>query len=157
MRNDFQAVDFIDLPEFFQQLFLELTLITFAPFLHVAVTSRRNIPVFTTFPGCQPFMQVACVTVRHVSSPLPPSPVPPTKCPEPSINLEGNNITVIRADDFEGLNQVQIMQLMENQIHLIEKGAFQDLVSMERLRLNNNRLRSLPDLLFSTMPNLLRL
>ncbi|XP_071038445.1 protein slit isoform X1 [Parasteatoda tepidariorum] len=73
------------------------------------------------------------------------------------INLEGNNITVIRADDFEGLNQVQIMQLMENQIHLIEKGAFQDLVNMERLRLNNNKLRSLPDLLFSTMPNLLRL
>ncbi|GFY78389.1 hypothetical protein TNIN_192611 [Trichonephila inaurata madagascariensis] len=94
----------------------------------VAVQSRRHVPVFTIYPKTVPCR-----------------------------NLEGNNITVIRADDFEGLNQVQIMQLMENQIHLIEKGAFQDLVSMERLRLNNNRLRSLPDLLFSTMPNLLRL
>ncbi|GIZ00693.1 hypothetical protein CEXT_701761 [Caerostris extrusa] len=41
---------------------------------------RRHVtkkhPRLHDVPGCQPFMQVACVTVRHVSSPLPP----PTPC-----------------------------------------------------------------------------
>ncbi|XP_067141725.1 protein slit-like isoform X1 [Centruroides vittatus] len=73
------------------------------------------------------------------------------------LNLEGNNISIIRNDDFQGLKKVKILQLMDNQIHTIENGAFQDLVSMERLRLNNNELRILPDMLLSTTPNLQRL
>lgn len=47
--------------------------------------------------------------------------------------------------------------LSNNQIHTIERGAFQDLVAMEKLRLNNNQIRHLPDLLFSNMINLKRL
>ncbi|XP_023241480.1 slit homolog 2 protein-like [Centruroides sculpturatus] len=73
------------------------------------------------------------------------------------LNLEGNNISIIRNDDFQGLKKVKILQLMDNQINTIENGAFQDLVSMERLRLNNNELRILPDMLLSTTPNLQRL
>jgi slit protein 2 len=48
-------------------------------------------------------------------------------------------------------------QLSNNQIHTIERGAFKDLVTVERLRLNNNHIRFLPDLLFSNMMNLKRL
>lgn len=83
----------------------------------------------------------------------------PANLPEEArrINLEGNNISVIRSDDFVGLRKLKILQLMDNRIHTIEKGAFKDLAAMERLRLNNNYLRSLPDLLFSNMPNLHRL
>jgi len=47
--------------------------------------------------------------------------------------------------------------LSNNQIHTIERGAFQDLVAVEKLRLNNNQIRHLPDLLFSNMMNLKRL
>lgn len=47
--------------------------------------------------------------------------------------------------------------LSNNQIHTIERGAFQDLVGVEKLRLNNNQIRHLPDLLFSNMMNLKRL
>lgn len=47
--------------------------------------------------------------------------------------------------------------LSNNQIHTIERGAFQDLVGLEKLRLNNNQIRHLPDLLFNNMMNLKRL
>lgn len=47
--------------------------------------------------------------------------------------------------------------LSSNQIHTIERGAFQDLVGVEKLRMNNNQIRYLPDLLFSNMMNLKRL
>ncbi|KAK8768657.1 hypothetical protein V5799_014877 [Amblyomma americanum] len=46
---------------------------------------------------------------------------------------------------------------MENEIHTVHRSAFADLTSMERLRLNNNKLTSLPDSLFLTMANLQRL
>ncbi|KAK7794523.1 hypothetical protein R5R35_011285 [Gryllus longicercus] len=55
------------------------------------------------------------------------------------------------------MTNLRILQLMENEIHTIERGAFQDLLALERLRINNNRLRHLPDGLFGNMPNLLRL
>ncbi|XP_046386290.1 protein slit isoform X2 [Ischnura elegans] len=55
------------------------------------------------------------------------------------------------------MGNLRILQLMDNQIHTIERGAFQDLMSLERLRMSNNRLRHLPDMLFANMPNLHRL
>uniref|UniRef100_A0A4W3I7B3 Slit homolog 1 protein n=1 Tax=Callorhinchus milii TaxID=7868 RepID=A0A4W3I7B3_CALMI len=48
-------------------------------------------------------------------------------------------------------------QLMENQITTIERGAFQDLKELERLRLNRNNLQVLPELLFLGTPKLYRL
>ncbi|XP_046659132.1 protein slit isoform X2 [Homalodisca vitripennis] len=55
------------------------------------------------------------------------------------------------------MSSLRILQLTDNHIHTIEKGAFQNLESLERLRLNNNQLRHLPDLLFGSMPHLIRL
>ncbi|KAJ8316826.1 hypothetical protein KUTeg_004730 [Tegillarca granosa] len=73
------------------------------------------------------------------------------------LELQGNNITVIRQTDFQGLRNLRILQLLENSIHTVESGAFDDLVEMERLRIDRNKLTALPDMLFSSMPNLQRL
>ncbi|XP_012937853.1 slit homolog 2 protein [Aplysia californica] len=73
------------------------------------------------------------------------------------LDLQGNNLTVIRRSDFVGFGNLRILQLLDNQIHTVEKGAFQDLTSMIRLRLDRNQLRSLPDLLFASMTKLERL
>ncbi|KAJ8920493.1 hypothetical protein NQ315_005362, partial [Exocentrus adspersus] len=48
-------------------------------------------------------------------------------------------------------------QLTENEIRTIERTVFRDLVKLERLRLNGNTIRQIPDNLFSTMQNLFRL
>ncbi|GFO50372.1 protein slit, partial [Plakobranchus ocellatus] len=48
-------------------------------------------------------------------------------------NLQGNNLTIIRATDFKGFSNLRILQLLDNQIHTVEKGAFRDLKSMLRL------------------------
>ncbi|CAL1526459.1 unnamed protein product [Lymnaea stagnalis] len=73
------------------------------------------------------------------------------------LDLQGNNLTVIRKSDFQGFGHLRILQLLDNQIQSVEKGAFQDLTSMIRLRLDRNELRSLPDLLFASMTKLERL
>ncbi|CAH1783872.1 unnamed protein product [Owenia fusiformis] len=73
------------------------------------------------------------------------------------LDLQGNNITIIRRGDFNGLKRLRILQLLDNQIETIEKGAFQDLTAMERLRLNRNKLAYIPDLLFANMGKLYRL
>uniref|UniRef100_A0A672PIA4 LRRNT domain-containing protein n=1 Tax=Sinocyclocheilus grahami TaxID=75366 RepID=A0A672PIA4_SINGR len=46
------------------------------------------------------------------------------------------------------------LHLENNQISVIERGAFQDLKQLERIRLNRNRLQVLPELLFQSTPNL---
>ncbi|KAJ9579591.1 hypothetical protein L9F63_004776, partial [Diploptera punctata] len=48
-------------------------------------------------------------------------------------DLQGNNLTVIFETDFEDMESLRILQLMDNQIHTIERGAFQDLMAVERL------------------------
>ncbi|KAK3600848.1 hypothetical protein CHS0354_014213 [Potamilus streckersoni] len=73
------------------------------------------------------------------------------------LDLQGNNITVIRRNDFRGLRQLRILHLLKNNIRSIERGSFQDLVAMERLRLDRNQMSHIPDLLFANMPNLERL
>ncbi|CAI9733149.1 homolog 2 slit-like isoform X1 [Octopus vulgaris] len=73
------------------------------------------------------------------------------------LDLKGNNITIIRRTDFEGLSNLQVLQLPENRITKIEKEAFRDLFAMERLRLNYNQITEIPDMLFANMPKLYRL
>ncbi|KFO35945.1 Slit like protein 1 protein [Fukomys damarensis] len=48
-------------------------------------------------------------------------------------------------------------QLMENQIGAVERGAFDDMKELERLRLNRNQLNMLPELLFQNNQALSRL
>ncbi|XP_059170224.1 slit homolog 2 protein-like isoform X2 [Physella acuta] len=73
------------------------------------------------------------------------------------LDLQGNNLTVIRKTDLQGLSNLRILQLLDNQIESVEKGAFQDLSSVIRLRLDRNELKTLPDLLFASMTKLERL
>ncbi|KAF7253868.1 hypothetical protein EYD10_01109 [Varanus komodoensis] len=47
--------------------------------------------------------------------------------------LNGNNITRINKNDFAGLKQLRVLQLMENQIGLVERGVFDDMRELERL------------------------
>uniref|UniRef100_A0A673YMU1 Slit homolog 3 (Drosophila) n=1 Tax=Salmo trutta TaxID=8032 RepID=A0A673YMU1_SALTR len=68
------------------------------------------------------------------------------------LDLDRNNITRISKVDFSG-----IKNLRDNQITVIERGAFQDLKQLERLRLNRNKLQVLPELLFQSTPKLGRL
>ncbi|CAO1438147.1 unnamed protein product, partial [Diamesa tonsa] len=48
-------------------------------------------------------------------------------------------------------------QLTDNQVHTIEKDGFSDLIALERLRLNNNKIKMIPDNLLASLSNLLRL
>ncbi|ELW49313.1 Slit like protein 1 protein [Tupaia chinensis] len=73
------------------------------------------------------------------------------------LELNGNNITRIHKNDFAGLKQLRVLQLMENQIAAVERGAFDDMKELERLRLNRNQLHVLPELLFQNNQALSRL
>ncbi|EDM04090.1 slit homolog 3 (Drosophila) [Rattus norvegicus] len=59
--------------------------------------------------------------------------------------------------DFTGLKNLRVLHLEDNQVSVIERGAFQDLKQLERLRLNKNKLQVLPELLFQSTPKLTRL
>uniref|UniRef100_A0A3P9H4G6 Slit homolog 2 (Drosophila) n=1 Tax=Oryzias latipes TaxID=8090 RepID=A0A3P9H4G6_ORYLA len=49
------------------------------------------------------------------------------------LDLNANNLTKITKADFAGLRHLRVLQLMENKITTIERGAFQDLKELERL------------------------
>ncbi|KAK3507062.1 hypothetical protein QTP70_003872 [Hemibagrus guttatus] len=51
------------------------------------------------------------------------------------LELNGNNFTRINKNDFSGLKYLRVLQLMENQIGAIERGAFDDMKELERLQL----------------------
>ncbi|XP_070212275.1 protein slit-like isoform X2 [Littorina saxatilis] len=73
------------------------------------------------------------------------------------IDLQGNNLTVIRRNDFEGFTNLHTLHLQHNQIHTIEKGALDDLTDMVRIRVDRNQIDTIPDGLFSAMVKLERL
>ncbi|CAF1173091.1 unnamed protein product [Didymodactylos carnosus] len=56
--------------------------------------------------------------------------------------LQFNNLSIIRKDDFKLLRQLRILNLQDNQIHTIDGESFRDLVSLEKLDLSSNRLRA---------------
>ncbi|XP_077864700.1 slit homolog 2 protein-like, partial [Saccoglossus kowalevskii] len=49
------------------------------------------------------------------------------------LDLQGNNLTKLIRGDFSGLRTLRVLQLMENKLETIERGTFNDLVSLERL------------------------
>ncbi|KAF7634264.1 hypothetical protein Mgra_00006342, partial [Meloidogyne graminicola] len=67
------------------------------------------------------------------------------------LDLQGNRITKLNAEDFAGLSD-----LRDNLIQEIEDGVFTQLKALERLRLDKNRIRSLPSNGFLTFNKLLR-
>nr|CAD2124756.1 unnamed protein product [Meloidogyne enterolobii] len=60
------------------------------------------------------------------------------------LDLQGNRITKLYFDDFIGLNDLRTLLLGDNLIQEIENNVFENLQALERLRLDKNRLRSLP-------------
>uniref|UniRef100_A0A8C6NKK2 Slit homolog 3 (Drosophila) n=1 Tax=Nothobranchius furzeri TaxID=105023 RepID=A0A8C6NKK2_NOTFU len=54
------------------------------------------------------------------------------------LDLNRNNITRINKVDFSGLKNLRILHLEDNQITVIERGAFQDLRLLERLAANTS-------------------
>ncbi|XP_017403203.2 slit homolog 3 protein-like [Cebus imitator] len=49
------------------------------------------------------------------------------------LDLDRNNITRITKMDFAGLKNLRVLHLEDNQVSVIERGAFQDLKQLERL------------------------
>nr|XP_022340062.1 slit homolog 2 protein-like isoform X3 [Crassostrea virginica] len=87
--------------------------------------------------------------LQHIPSGIPPE--------TQRLELQGNNISMVRRNDLQNLHNLRILQLLENKIGTIEQGAFRDLDQMERLRIDRNELAELPDNLFASMTKLQRL
>uniref|UniRef100_A0A665VJX1 Slit homolog 1 protein n=1 Tax=Echeneis naucrates TaxID=173247 RepID=A0A665VJX1_ECHNA len=61
------------------------------------------------------------------------------------LELNGNNLTRITKSDFAGLKYLRVLQLMENQITVIERGAFDDMKDNNTfLDLSENFIQSIP-------------
>ncbi|XP_042199381.1 leucine-rich repeat-containing protein 17-like [Callorhinchus milii] len=61
------------------------------------------------------------------------------------LDLRSNNLTEIPAASFSGLWSLRIILLSCNQLELLHVGAFEGLGFLERLDLNRNRLKHLPE------------
>jgi len=71
-----------------------------------------------------------------------------------TLDLRGNNITVIKADDFIGLRKLEHLYLNDNEIQVIEPGAFSALKNLKLLQLYGNGLREIRDDMFAGLYNL---
>ena len=54
----------------------------------------------------------------------------------------------IPADAFTHCQKLKILYLLDNEINDIHEGAFDGLDKLTEIRLNNNELRRIPDILF---------
>ena len=65
-----------------------------------------------------------------------------------SLFLNGQSLTALQADDFEGLTSLQELRLYDNQLTTLPDGLFDGLTALTTLYLNGNQLSTLPDGLF---------
>ena len=70
------------------------------------------------------------------------------------LTLGGNQITMVKCDDFSGLSQLRILHLGSNKIGSIEPGSFSDLCSLTSLHLSHNSIEKLDHSVFSGLENL---
>ncbi|XP_068172931.1 immunoglobulin superfamily member 10 [Antennarius striatus] len=73
------------------------------------------------------------------------------------INLGYNSISVLRENNFAGLENLQLLMLHSNTIYSIEDRAFQDLKSLQVLKLSFNKVRKINKKTFTGLNSLLRL
>ena len=64
------------------------------------------------------------------------------------LTLISQNITALKADDFNGLTALETLYLNKNNLISLPDGIFDGLTALETLHLNNNGLTSLPDGIF---------
>ena len=71
-----------------------------------------------------------------------------------NLNLSEQNITTLKAGDFDGLSSLNSLALYRNNLSRLPVDLFSRLSSLNRLDLGNNDLRSLPADLFSELSSL---
>uniref|UniRef100_A0A8C6TX68 Slit homolog 3 (Drosophila) n=1 Tax=Neogobius melanostomus TaxID=47308 RepID=A0A8C6TX68_9GOBI len=69
------------------------------------------------------------------------------------LDLNRNNVTRITKVDFTGLKNLRILHLEDNQISVIERGAFRDLRLLERLDLSENQIQAVARKAFRGITN----
>ena len=74
-----------------------------------------------------------------------------------TLNLGFENITALKANDFNGLSTLEWLSLSDNSLSSLPAGIFDDLTALEWLHLYNNALRSLPSGIFDDLTTLKRL
>ena len=70
-------------------------------------------------------------------------------------NLSSKGITSLNPGDFDGLSNVQHLDLEYNELSSLPEDIFNGLSSLTRISLNNNNLSSLPEDIFDGLSNLL--
>ena len=70
------------------------------------------------------------------------------------LDIGGQGLTSLRADDFNGLTGLQVLLLHKNQLAALPEGIFDGLTSLQVLSLGGNRLAALPDGVFDGLTSL---
>ena len=71
-----------------------------------------------------------------------------------NLNLSDQNITTLKAGDFDGLSSLRSLALYKNSLSTLPANIFSDLSSLNRLDLGSNSLSSLPSGIFSDLSSL---
>ena len=61
-----------------------------------------------------------------------------------TLSLRRDGITKLKSEDFQGLSNLEILDLGENELTALPEGVFDNLSRLERLYLSDNDLRALP-------------
>ncbi|MXY44700.1 MAG: leucine-rich repeat protein, partial [Dehalococcoidia bacterium] len=70
------------------------------------------------------------------------------------LRLNGRGIQMVRVGDFDGLSNLNGLELQHNRLTSLPQGVFDDLAGLRRLRLNDNRLTELSPDLFASLTGL---
>ncbi len=73
------------------------------------------------------------------------------------LNLQGNHLVTLPEGVFDGLSSLQVLQMYSNRLTALSEGVFDDLTSLRWLYMHSNRLTSLPDGAFDGLSSLERL
>ena len=68
--------------------------------------------------------------------------------------LDNKQLTLLKAGDFNGLENLKYLDLHENQLTTLPVGVFDGLGGLQRLTLHSNRLTTLPEDVFDGLTNL---
>jgi len=71
--------------------------------------------------------------------------------------LQGNSLIDVSEGVFRGLSHLEVLYLSDNSITYLPQGIFQGMDSLERLALDLNRLTTLPEAVFNGLSHLARL
>ncbi|MYG45996.1 MAG: leucine-rich repeat protein, partial [Synechococcus sp. SB0675_bin_6] len=93
-------------------------------------------------PGAHPQTQNICERLNALSN------------DRKDCKLDGKKITSLSSGDFDGLPNLQRLNLAANDISSLPEDIFDGLSNLEYLTLNNNKLSSLPEGVFDDLSNL---